>query len=456
MRTDTMILSAFCSASATKSGTSGWTHAYAEPDFLSGRYYAKLARTVEGAGFDMMFFDDRLAMPAAYGASHRAAVEKGSRVVKLDPIAILGIASAVTERIGLGATYSTTYHNPFHIARVFASLDHLSGGRAIWNIVTSLNDDEARNFGHTEHIDPNARYDKADEFMAVVTGLWETWSRDAVKLDRETGIYADPEQVGRLDFKGKHYSSRGPLTVPRAPQGWPTLLQAGQSGRGQQFAATWADLTFTSPHTLERAQKQYTTLRELTGQAGRDPEDVKVMPAIRVVVGETTEVAKEKEAYIHSRVDPIEELISMSETANFDFSILPADRKITNEVVNSVTGSRGILEAQLAGARAALGDDPTPMQLGLFVGGRASSSFVGNGREVAEQMAEWFQSAACDGFAVLPTHSPGAFEDFGRLVMPHLRAMGLHRSDTEASVVSTFRDRAGLARRDGGGTTKEV
>jgi len=446
MRTDKMTLAAFGTASTTKTQIAAWSHKSTELDFLSADYYARLARTVEAAGFDLLFFDDRLALPGAFGGSPAAAVEKGHRVIKLDLIAVLGIAAAVTSRIGLGGTYSTTYHSPYHIARAFASLDHLSGGRAIWNIVTSLNHDEARNFGFTEHLGPAERYERADEFLQVVTQLWESWKPDALRYDRESGVFADPEGVAPIDFAGTWYNTEGPLTVPRAPQGWPTLLQAGQSGPGMAFAGKWADLTFSAPGNFERAVAQYPDYRRVTQEAGREADSLRVLASVSVITGETTAIAKEKAAYVESLFDPGEILISMSEMSNIDFSVFPVDKKLTDDVIASISGGVGIIGSQVAAARMHFGDEVNAIQLAEFIGTRPGSRFVGSGEEVAEQLAHWFHSHACDGFVVTPTHSPGAYADMGNLVIPHLRKAGLMVDPPEQP--ATFRDRMRLSKRD--------
>ena len=196
-----------------------WRHPATEHGFLDASYYQKLGRTLEEGCFDMMFFDDRLAMPGVYGGSVADAVRLGARPVKLDLSIVLGVLAGVTRSIGLGATYSTTYYSPFHVARTFATLDHLTGGRAAWNVVTSVNDSEAQNFGLEEHLGHDERYDRADEFLEATTGLWDTWEDDALVLDRENGIFADPDKVHELDYEGEYFSVRGPLTVPRSPAG---------------------------------------------------------------------------------------------------------------------------------------------------------------------------------------------------------------------------------------------
>ena len=263
-----MALVGFMQAGNATVYAGSWRHPATEHGFLTAGYYEKLGRTLEDGYFDLMFFDDRLAMPGIYGGSVAEAVRTGARPVKLDLSVVLGIVAAATRHIGLGATYSTTYYSPFHVARTFATLDHLSGGRAAWNVVTSVNDSEAQNFGVKEHLAHDKRYDRADEFLEATTGLWDTWDDDALVLDRATPLFADPAKVHELDYDGEWFSVRGPLTVPRCPQGRPVLLQAGSSGRGRDFAARWAELIFTGDPDIDIARSHYKDQKERIGEGG--------------------------------------------------------------------------------------------------------------------------------------------------------------------------------------------
>jgi FMN-dependent oxidoreductase (nitrilotriacetate monooxygenase family) len=389
----------------------------------------------------MMFFDDRLAMPGIYGGSVADAVRLGARPVKLDLSIVLGIVAAATQHIGLGATYSTTYYSPFHVARTFATLDHLSGGRAAWNVVTSVNDSEAQNYGFKEHIGHDERYDRADEFLEATTGLWDTWEDDALVLDREAGYFADPDKVHELDYEGKWYSTRGPLTVPRSPQGRPVLLQAGSSGRGRDFAAKWAELIFTGDPGLEVAKAHYADQKEKIGAGGRDPASVKMLPMAYTVVGESRAHAEEREQlFLNELVDPQASLVLLSELMNHDFSELALDAPITDELIESVSGIRGLVQ----NLRKHIGGDLT---LADLAGHRATllqgPRFVGTATEVADQMEAWVEDDACDGFVIAATHSPGAYEDVVRLVVPELQRRGSFR---ERYTGSTLREHLGLPR----------
>jgi alkanesulfonate monooxygenase SsuD/methylene tetrahydromethanopterin reductase-like flavin-dependent oxidoreductase (luciferase family) len=243
-----MTLIAFLQAQNCSNLPGSWRHPATVPDFLAPEYYQRIARTLEDGKIQMAFFDDRLALPDIYTGEHSQAIAAGVRAVKLDPCTIIMAMGMVTQRLGLGATYSTTYYEPYHVARVFATMDLMLKGRAAWNIVTSLNSAEAKNFGGGEHMAHAARYDRADEFMEVVIGHWNTWEDDALILDKANNHFADPAKVHRLDHVGRYFQSRGPFSVPRSPQGQPVLIQAGQSGRGQSFAAKWADLVFVIYH----------------------------------------------------------------------------------------------------------------------------------------------------------------------------------------------------------------
>src|SRR5579875_764713 len=246
-----MTLVAFLQAQNCSNFVGSWRHPQARSDFMSAAYYQRIGRVLEEGRFHLGFFDDRLAMPDRYGGDHAHAVENGIRCVKMDPVTILTVLGMATERLGLGATYSTSYYEPYHVARVFATLDLMSGGRAAWNVVTSMNDGEALNMGLDRHMEHDLRYDRADEFMEVVHGHWDAWADDSLVVDKRSGLFAHPDKVSRLDYEGRFFRSRGPFTVPRSAQGHPVIIQAGQSGRGRRFAARWAELVFVAYHEMD-------------------------------------------------------------------------------------------------------------------------------------------------------------------------------------------------------------
>ena len=437
-----MALVGFMQAGNATVYAGSWRHPATEHGFLRASYYEKLARTLEEGRFDLMFFDDRLAMPGIYGGSVAEAVRTGARPVKLDLSVILGICAAVTDRIGLGATYSTTYYTPFHVARTFATLDHVSNGRAAWNVVTSVNDSEAQNYGFKEAIPHDARYDRADEFLEATTGLWDTWEDDALVLDRETPLFADPSKVHELDHAGEWFDVRGPLTVPRCPQGRPVLVQAGSSGRGREFAARWAELIFTGDPGIEVARSHYKDQKAKIAERGRDPESVRMLPMAYTVVGESKAHAEEREQlFLNDLVDPMASLTLLSELMNYDFSGLSLDAPITDELIESVSGIRGLVQ----NIKTHIGTDT--VTLGDLAGHRATllqgPRFVGTGPDIADQMEAWFDGGACDGFVIAATHSPGAYEDVVRLVVPELQRRGVFRREYAGS---TLREHLGLER----------
>ncbi len=440
-----MSLVAFMQAANTSVYAGSWRHPATEHGFLTAGYYQKIGRVLEEGCFDLMFFDDRLAMPGIYGGSVDEAVRRGARPVKLDLSIVLGVLAASTSHIGLGATYSTTYYAPFHVARTFATLDHLSGGRAAWNVVTSINDSEAQNFGLGTHLGHDARYDRADEFLEATTGLWDSWDDDALVLDREAGLFADPAKVHELNHGGQWFTVRGPLTVPRPPQGHPVLIQAGSSGRGRDFAARWAEVIFTGDPDIDIARAHYKDQKERITVTGRDADAVKMLPMAYTVVGESRAHAEEREQlFLTGLVDPMASLTLLSELMNYDFSSLALDAPITDDLIESVSGVRGLVQ----NIRAHIGGDT--VTLGDLAGHRATllqgPRFVGTGPDGADQMEAWFDSGACDGFVIAATHSPGAYEDIVRMVVPELQRRGVFR-DRYAG--GTLRDHLGLPRPPG-------
>jgi FMN-dependent oxidoreductase (nitrilotriacetate monooxygenase family) len=437
---DQMSLVAFMQAGSTSVYAGSWRHPATEHRFLDASYYADLGRLLERGCFDLMFFDDRLAMPGIYGGSVAEAVRYGARPVKLDLSVVLGVIAGATSRIGLGATYSTTYHAPYHVARTFATLDHLSGGRAAWNVVTSVNDSEAQNFGVAQHMSPTERYDRADEFLEAVTGLWDTWDADAMILDREAGIFADPAKVHELNYHSRHFDVRGPLTVPCTPQGRPVIIQAGSSGRGRDFASRWAELIFTGDPGIEVARSHYTDQKKRIADTGRNQDEVRICPMAYAVVGESAAHAAEREqVFLNDLVHPMSSLTLLSELMNYDFSVHQLDDVVTDELVNATTGIRGLVD----NIRAHVGGtvrirDLANHRATLLQGPR----FVGTARDVTDQMEEWFTTGACDGFVLAATHLPGAFEDVVRMVVPELQRRGLFRSSYTGR---TLRDHLGLS-----------
>jgi FMN-dependent oxidoreductase (nitrilotriacetate monooxygenase family) len=442
-----MTLIGFLQAQNCSTYPGSWRHSAAMQDFMTPEYYQRIARTLEEGKFHLAFFDDRLAMPDIYGDDHAQTVENGVRAVKMDPSPILCAMANATTKLGLGATYSTTYYEPYHIARHFATLDLMTKGRVAWNVVTSLNDSEAANFGREMHLEHDLRYDRADEFLETVMGHWDSWGEGALIMDKESGRFADASKVKRLDHKGEYFKSRGPLTVPRSQQGHPVLIQAGQSGRGRAFASRWGELIFVVYPNLAAGKKQYAELKQAVVAAGRDPESVKVSTAVYTVIAESDEIAQQQRQYIDSLAKPIDSLTLLCEVLNTDFSTRDYDAPFTDAEMKAISGWTGFRDrvVMLSGKQ-----NPSVRDFVEF-SNRARLNeypvFAGTAKTVADQMEQWFVEGGCDGFVISPTHIPGGYEDFVRQVVPELQRRGVFRKDYEGA---TLRDNLGLERPNSG------
>ena len=438
-----MTLVAFLQAQNCTTIPASWRHPEARTDSTSPDYYRHIGRVLEAGKFDIGFFDDRLAMPDLYSDNHAHTVANGIRCVKMDPLVVLMTMAMATERLGLGATYSATYHEPFHVARAFATLDLMTQGRAAWNVVTSVNDNEARNMGRDAVIDHDLRYDRADEFMAVVHGHWDSWEDDAIVVDKAAGLFADPAKVHRLDHVGTYYKSRGPFTVPRSPQGHPVVIQAGQSGRGRRFAARWGELIFVTYASLEVGQESYAELKAQAAELGRDPDGMKIATLTYPVVGATQAEAEDKFAAYDRLSTEIDALSLLSEGLNFDFASKEMDEPFSDDEIAGIAGIQALRDHVLDASGT---PNPTVRDFIHYTGrGRLSNAWVGGPQEVADLFEAWFTGEACDGFVIGPTHIPGAFEDFVQLVVPELQRRGLFRTDYTGT---TLRENLGLARPD--------
>jgi FMN-dependent oxidoreductase (nitrilotriacetate monooxygenase family) len=438
-----MTLVAFLQAQNCSNYVGSWRHPATMQDYLRPEYYQRIARTLEAGCFHMAFFDDRLAMPDILGHDHAEAVRNGIRVVKLDLISILTAMGLATSKLGLGGTYSTTYYEPFHVARVFATLDHMLGGRAAWNVVTSLNDSEAHNMGADDHLEHDLRYDRADEFLEVVLSHWDSWGDDAIIQDRESGVFADASKVRRLDHKGKWFKSRGPFTVPRTPQGRPVLIQAGQSGRGKSFAARWGDLVFVIYPNMEVAKRGYRDFKDQVAASGRDPATVRICPAVYCIVGETEAAAQEKRALIDGLAKPVDGLSLLSEALNYDFASKGLDDAFTDDELAGIKGLQALRDRVVASS----GKRNPTLRDFVEITGRGTIRefpvFCGTPKRVADEMQTWLEGGACDGFVLAATHMPGTYEEFVRLVVPELQRRGIFRKEFTGT---TLRENLGLPR----------
>jgi FMN-dependent oxidoreductase (nitrilotriacetate monooxygenase family) len=436
-----MVMVGFLQAQNCTNLPCSWRHPESRDDAHSADYYQEIARVLEAGKFHMAFFDDRLAMPDRYGDDHAHTVEYGIRATKMDPLIVLMTMGAVTTRLGLASTCSTTYYEPFDVARRFATLDLMTGGRAAWNVVTSVNDGEARNMGREEHLAHDLRYDKADEFMEVVLGHWDTWDDGAILVDKKSGRYADPGKVKRLDHRGKYFTSRGPFTVPRSPQGHPVIVQAGASGRGQRFAGRWGEVIFAAARNAEAAKEGYQAVKSEAARLGRDPDRISICNILMPVVGATKAEAEDKMALISKLPLEIDALSLLAEALNFDFSAKGIDDPFTTEELAGMQGMLGIRDGVLKRSGKA---NPSARDFIEHSGrGKVESAVVGGPREIADAMEEMFNFPSCDGFVVAATHVPGAYADFVTHVVPELQRRGLYQKDY-AGV--TLRENLGLPR----------
>lgn len=411
-----------------------WRHPRTEARrVLDVGHFQDLARIAERGKLDSVFFADGLAVGPR--------VEHNTLAV-FEPITLLSAMAVVTERIGLIATASTGYHEPYTLARKFASLDHLSGGRAGWNIVTSGGDDEARNFGYEQVPDHAGRYERAAEFVDVALALWDSWEDDAIELDTAAGRFADPAKVHEIGHRGKYFAVRGPLNTPRSVQGRPLLVQAGSSESGKDFAARYAEAVFTAQRTLDEGRAFYRDLKARVVAAGRDPGTVKVLPGIVPFLGGTEAEARALEQEFTDLISPAYSLRQLSRMVGVDLTDHALDAPLPPlPPVEEIQGnkSRYLLVKNLA-EREQLTVRELIARLG---GGRGHRTFAGTPEQVADEIQRWVEQGAADGFNIMPPYLPGGLADFTDQVVPILQARGLFRTDYDAT---TLRGHYGLGR----------
>ncbi|WP_122410932.1 LLM class flavin-dependent oxidoreductase [Pseudomonas viridiflava] len=421
---------------ATGHHVAAWRH----PDVpanagLDFKHYRHLAQVAEAAKFDALFVADSVAAATGDIASRMA------RSDHFEPLTLLSALSAVTDHIGLIATATTTYNEPYHVARKFASLDHLSGGRAGWNLVTSDAAAEAQNFGRSEHVGHAERYNRAREFHQVVTGLWNSWADDAFTRDKASGQYYDPARVQVLNHQGEHFSVKGPLNVARSPQGQPVVVQAGSSEVGRDLAAQTAEVVFTAQTSLASAQAFYADIKGRLAAYGRSADSLKIMPGVLIVVAESEVLAREKFESFQDLVEPEVGVALLGRMlGNFDLSGYPLDGPLPElPLTDSGQRSRQKLLTELAER-----EHLNLTQLGRRIaGGRGHYSLIGTPEQVADELQTWFEQGAADGFNVLVPHLPGGLEDVARLLVPELQRRGLFRTEYEGT---TLRENLGLQR----------
>lgn len=403
-----------------------WRHPEsAVHDLLTPERYEHIARVLEQGKLDALFFADILGIYDLYDGRYDTMVGKGGQVCLLDPAVILPMMARVTERIGLGLTYSSTFNHPYQIARMLATLDHMSAGRVAWNVVASTSTLEARNFGMEQMPGRVSRYDRADEVLEACGALWDSWEEGALLLDKRSGDFADPSKIHYANYEGKWIRSRGPLTVPRSPQGRPVIMQAGSSERGRDFGARWGEIIFTLQHEKTDMQAFYEDFKGRMAKFGRAPEECVVLPSIDLVIGETEAIAREKADYVNSLVDTQLGMAQISGHIGIDLSKLDPEQPLADVQIEE--GSRGSFDVILQGtAREGLTLGEAARR---FATSELCPQVVGTPEMIADRLTELFESRACDGFVLTPTTFPGMYEQFVRSVVPILQRRGVYRTE---------------------------
>jgi FMN-dependent oxidoreductase (nitrilotriacetate monooxygenase family) len=422
-----MNLIAYLKTGPTANHPGGWRHPEADlNNIFEPSRYEHLARVLENACFDAGFFADTFGLPDMHKGGYETYLGMGGQITYVDPMAVLPLMARVTTHLGLGPTLSTTFNTPYWLARSLASLDLISKGRICWNIVTSATKMEALNFGTGALPPKEQRYDRADEVLEACCALWDCWEPDALVLDRESGLFADPSKVRRANYAGRYVSTMGPLSMPRSPQGRPVFLQAGASDRGRDFAARWAEAIFCSPYGKADAQAFYADVKSRLALYGRGEDDCAILPSIAVVLGETESIAQEKAAYLDSLVQTELVLATSSQMLGVDLS-----RHEQEDAVRAAAGNQGIQGSHDRVVQVAKAEGLSFSQAAR----RRRNLLVGTGAQVADQMEDWFTDGAADGFIVWPTVFPVMYEEFGRLVVPELQRRGLLRTEYRGSTL---------------------
>lgn len=390
-------------------------------------YWEHIARTLERGKFDMFFFADTYNLHDVYRQSPDMAIRYALQYPRMDPMTLAPIVAKATRRLAIGVTASTTFIPPFYLARKLATLDHLTEGRFGWNVVTSFGANEAANFGLDEMLSSSERYARADEYMELCYKLWQSWDKDAILMDRETGHFADPAKVHRVNHEGKYFRSRGPLSVPRSPQGVPLIIQAGQSADGVAFAAKHAEVTFAVGGNLDGVRRYRKRLNAALSENHRKPDDVRVLWGGLIFTGESEAQARGREQQMIDNIPVEAALALMSGHSGIDFSQFPPHEKMKNLSELKSTGVSGLLEVVLNDYGGDLTLAETAKRYGYaFAGIR----LVGTPAQVADQMEEIMDAGEGDGFNIVTSYSiPGSVEDIVDYIVPELQRRGVFRKD---------------------------
>ena len=416
--------------------TAAWRYPGGTPDAnFNLKALVQYAQTLERGKFDAFFMADHLAvlnMPMD-------ALKRSATVTSFDPLTLLPALAMATKHLGLIATASSTFEPAYTIARRFASLDHISEGRAGWNLVTTSNPDAALNFGLDDQMPHAERYARAREFFDVVTGLWDSWADDAFVRDVENGIYFDPARLHVLDHKGKYLKVRGPLNIARPVQGWPVIVQAGASDAGRQLAAETAEMVFAAGGPIADARAFYADVKGRAAKVGRNPDHIKILPGAFVVVGDSLDEAKEKRARLDSLVNYDSSIAAVSMALGVDARAFDPDKPLPDDIPETEASKSGRDRVIELGKR----ENLTVRQIAGRLGGYGGLGMLGTAAMIADQMEEWLATEACDGFNVMFPYLPGGLDDFVDKVVPELQRRGLFRTEYEGT---TLRENLGLPR----------
>jgi FMN-dependent oxidoreductase (nitrilotriacetate monooxygenase family) len=417
----------------------GWRMPGARTDAaMDIRFWKQMAQRAEQACFHFMFWADGIAV--RHSAKDDEELAYNARIDVFEPLTVIGALSAVTDRLGFVASASTTYNEPYHVARKFASLDYVTGGRVGWNVVTSWSEQEAYNFGRESHMEHGTRYGRAEEFVDVVFGLWDSWEDDAFIRDKESGRYFDAAKLHTLNHRGPIFGVKGPLNVARPIQGYPVIAQAGSSGPGQDLGSRIADLIYTAQKTKDDAVRFYGSVKQHGIAAGRDPAGMLVMPGILPVMGRTRQEAQDRFSQLQDLVHPRVGLPMLADTYG-DLSDLPPDSPLPAPLERSNALKSGH-EALIR-----LGQQPgmTIRRLYQIMAGASGHHIAaGTPADIADIMQDWFESGGCDGWNVMPAFLPDPAHEIFDWLVPELQRRGIFHTSYEGD--GTFRGSLGLER----------
>ncbi|HVC53945.1 MAG TPA: LLM class flavin-dependent oxidoreductase [Stellaceae bacterium] len=414
----------------TGNHSAGWRYDGAFTSHMELPVMQEIARIAERGKFDLLFISDSMVMDPG---------DHPSFLCRFEPTTLITALSACTAHIGLGATVSTSFSEPFNVARVFGSIDHLSGGRAAWNVVTTSNTKAAQNYSRDEHFEHELRYARAEEFVDVVRGLWDCWDDGAIVADKASGRYVDADKVHPLDHKGRFFTVKGPVNMARSPQGHPVIIQAGGSPSGLDLAARTADVVFSVVQELEPAKAAYADLKGRMAKFGRSPDELAILPGMMPIIGETDAEARAKLAKLQSWISPTNAITLVASRIGYDVSGHDLDGPVPPPPPSE--GGRTFHRVLYEMAKR---ENMTLRDLyNLTAAARGHWVLCGTPRRIADTLEQWFVERAADGFNILPAYFPGAFAEFVDLVVPELQRRGLFRGDYEGT---TLRDHFGLAR----------